>query len=111
MKLSIFGIVRNHINKDRVLIVRKGYHNVNHFSTIGNFYHYITYASLDIFRLGNILSHSMGKELIHINPFLASVPILYPLKTPGTQKASGDFRKYKMRVMAQNDLIKFIMQR
>ena len=68
-------------------------------------------TSLDIFRLGNILSHSMGEELVHINPFLASVPILYPLKTPGNQKASGVFREYKMRVMAQNGLIKFIMQR
>ena len=53
----------------------------------------------------------MGEELVHINPFLASVPILYPLKTLGNQKSSGVFRKYKMRVMAQNSLIKFIMQR
>ena len=53
----------------------------------------------------------MGEELVHINPFLASVPILYPLKTPGNQKVSGVFREYKMRVMAQNGVIKFIVQR
>ena len=64
-----------------------------------------------MFRLGDILSHSMGEELVHINPFLASVPILCPLKTPGKQKASGVFREYKMRRMAQNGLMKFIMQR
>ena len=28
----------------------------------------------------------MGKELVHIDPFLASVPILNPLKMPGKQK-------------------------
>ena len=53
----------------------------------------------------------MGDELVHVNPFLASVPILYPLKTQGKQKASDVFREYKMRVMAQNGLIKFIMER
>ena len=51
----------------------------------------------------------MGYELVPINSFLASIPILYPLKTPGNQKASGVFREYKMRVMAQNDFIKFVM--
>ena len=87
--------------------------NVNHFSTIGNFLPVCNLAitSLDIFRLGNTLSHNMGEEHIHINPFLTSVPILYPLKTPGNKKASGVFREYKMRVMAQNIFIKFIMQR
>ena len=53
----------------------------------------------------------MGELLVHINPFLVSAPILYPLKTARNQKISGVFREYKMRVMAQNDLIKFIMQR
>ena len=53
----------------------------------------------------------MGRELAHIKPFLASVPILYPLKTPGNQKGSGVFREYKMRVMAQNGSVKFIMQK
>ena len=73
-------------------------------------------TSLDIFRVGNILSLSLGYELVDINSFLISVPILFPLKKPGNQKAagkqkaSGVFREYKMRVMAQNGLIKFIMQ-
>ena len=86
---------------------------MNHFNIMDNFIsvYNLPITNLDIFRLGNILSHSMGLELVHINPFLASVPILHPLKTPGNQKASGVFREYKMRVMAQNGLIKFIMQR
>ena len=78
----------------------------------------LSITSLDIFKVGNILSHSLGWEFVHINSFLVSVPILYPLKTPGNQKAfagnhkaSGVFREYEMRVMAQNGLIKFIMQR
>ena len=86
---------------------------MNHFSIIGIFIsvNNLSITSLDIFRLGNILSHSMGEELVHINPFLASVPILYPFKTPGNQNAFGVLREYKMRVMAQNGLIKFIRQR
>ena len=53
----------------------------------------------------------MVEELVHINPFPASVPILHPLKTPENQKASGVFRDYKIGVMTQNGLIKFVMQR
>ena len=75
-------------------------------------------TSLDIFRVGNILSHSLGYEFVDINSFLVSVPILFPLKKPGNQKAAGNqktkkgiFREYKMRVMAQNGLMKFIMQK
>ena len=71
----------------------------------------LSITSLDIFRIGNILSHSLGYEFVDINSFLVSVPILFPLKKPGNQKASGVFREYKMRVMAQNGLIKFIMQK
>ena len=41
-----------------------------------------------------------------MNLFLASVPTLNPLKTPGNQKASDVFRGCKMRTMAQNGLIK-----
>ena len=80
--------------------------------------YHVSITSLDIFRVGNILSHSLCYELVYINSFLLSVPIFYPLKTPGNQKtsagnqkASGVFREYKMRVMAQNGLIKFIIQR
>ena len=40
-------------------------------------------TNLDIFRLGCVSSHSIGLELTDVDPFLASVPILYPLKTPG----------------------------
>ena len=74
-------------------------------------------TSLDIFRVGNILSHSLGYEYVDINSFLVSVPILFPLKKPGNQKAAGNkkasgvFREYKMRVMAQSGLITFIMQK
>ena len=38
------------------------------------------------------------------NPFLANVPILYPLKTPENQKFSGVFRGYKMETLARNGL-------
>ena len=77
----------------------------------------LSITSLDIFRIGNILSHSLGYEFVDINSFLVSVPILFPLKKPGNQKAAGNqkasgvFREYKMRVMAQNGLTKFVMQK
>ena len=60
MKLPIFVFVGNPINKNGA-IVWKGYHNVIHFSIIGNFTSVCTLSitSLDIFRLGYILSHSM----------------------------------------------------
>ena len=48
---------------------------------------------------------------LFINPFLVNVSILYPLKTPGNQKASVVFRGYKMATMARNGLIKFIILR
>ena len=54
---------------------------------------------------------TIGNESGDVNLFLVSVPILFPLKKLGKQKASGVFREYKMRVMAQNGLIKFIMQK
>ena len=38
------------------------------------------------------------------NPFLANVPILYPLKTPENQRFSGVFRGYKMGTLARNGL-------
>ena len=46
-----------------------------------------------------------------MNPFLVNVPILYPLETPGNQKASSVFRGYKMGIMARKGLIKFIIAR
>ena len=38
------------------------------------------------------------------NPFLANVPILYPLKTPENQRFSGVFREHKMGILARNEL-------
>ena len=39
------------------------------------------------------------------NPFLANLPILYPLKTLENQRFSGVFRGYKMETLARNRLI------
>ena len=39
-----------------------------------------------------------------LNPFLANVSILYPLKTPENQRFSGVFRGYKMGTLARNGL-------
>ena len=41
-----------------------------------------------------------------LNPFLANVPILYPLKTPENQRFSGVFRWYKMGTLVRIGLIK-----
>ena len=62
-----------------------------------------------IFKLGFILSHSIGKELAYTDPFLANVPILYHLEKPEDQKASSVFRGYKMGIIARKGLIKFII--
>ena len=40
--------------------------------------------------------------LFRINPFLANVPILYPLKIPENQRHSGLFRGCKMGTLAKN---------
>ena len=71
----------------------------------------LSITNLDVFRLGYILSHSMVKERVQIHPYLASVHILYSLKTPGIQKTSGVLQGYKMGAMARNGLIKFIIPR
>ena len=39
-----------------------------------------------------------------LNPFLANVPILYPLKTPENLWFSEVFRGYKMGTLARNGL-------
>ena len=44
--------------------------------------------------------------LDELNPFLASVPLLYPLKTSGILWFSGVLRGYKMRKLATNGLAK-----
>ena len=64
-----------------------------------------------MFRLGYIFTHSVGEELVYIDPFVTNAPILYPLKTSGNQKAFGVFKGYKMGTMARNCLIKFIIPR
>ena len=56
----------------------------------------LSITNLDIFRLGYILSDTIGQELVHIEAFLANAPILYVLKTLENQKASGVFRGSKM---------------
>ena len=43
-----------------------------------------------------------------MDPFLANVPTLYPLETPGNQTVSSIFMGYKMGI---NDLITFIIAR
>ena len=52
-----------------------------HLSIISSIYT-LSIINLDIFRLGYTLSLSIGLELVYIDPFLADVHILYPLKTP-----------------------------
>ena len=72
----------------------------------------LSITNLCIFRFGFTLSHSIGLiALAYIDPFLADVPILYLLETPGNQKASSVFKGYKMRIMARNNLVKFIIAR
>ena len=46
----------------------------------------------------------------NFNPFLANVPILYPLKTPENVWFSCDFRGYKMGTLARNKLHVFFPQ-
>ena len=91
MKFPIIVFAGNPINKNRVLIVWKKYHNVIHFSIIVIFTSLCTLSitSLDIIILGYILSHSMGLELVHIVPFLVSVPILNPWKYQETKRLLG----------------------
>ena len=54
----------------------------------------LSITNLDMFRLGYLFTYSIGYGLVYIDPFSASVPILYLLKTPGNQKAFGVFRGY-----------------
>ena len=42
------------------------------------------------------------KRKLRINPFLANVPILYPLKTTESSWLSGVFSGYKMGTLARN---------
>ena len=47
---------------------------------------------------------NLTKRLPSLNPFLANVPILYPLKIPDNQGFSGIFRGYKMEAFVRNGL-------
>ena len=49
---------------------------------------------------------NLRKRKWFINPFLANVPILHPLKTPENRRFSGVFREYKMGTLAGNGLIR-----
>ena len=71
----------------------------------------VSINNFDIFRIGYIFTNSIGQELVYIDPFLAIGLILYPLKTPGNEKAFGVFRGYKIGARARNDLINFIIPR
>ena len=42
---------------------------------------------------------------LRLNPFLANVPILYPLKTPENQRFSDIFTGYKLGTLARNELM------
>ena len=43
-----------------------------------------------------------------LNPFLANVPILFPLKTLENQRFSRVFKRYKMGILARNWLIAWL---
>ena len=45
-------------------------------------------TNLDMFRLGYLFTHSIGLDHVYIDPFVANVPILYPLKAPGNKRLS-----------------------
>ena len=45
-----------------------------------------------------------SKAITYRNPFLADVPILYPLKTPENLWFSGVFEGYKMGTLPKNTL-------
>ena len=49
------------------------------------------------------------KASIHINTFLAHVPIPYPLKTTENLLFSGVFRRHKMGTLARNGLIRRVL--
>ena len=52
-----------------------------------------------------------SESLAYIDPFVADLPILYPLETVGNQKVSSVFGGYKMEIMARKGLTKLIIAR
>ena len=42
---------------------------------------------------------------LELNPFLANVPTLYPLKTPENHRISGVFKGYKKETLTRRSLV------
>ena len=57
----------------------------------------------------NLEMHSTSRPQISVDvsvdPFLANVPIIHPLKTPESLQFAGVFRRYKIGTLARNRLI------
>ena len=51
------------------------------------------------------LKYFCRQKLHFFNPFLANVPILYPLRAPENQRFFGVFRGYKMEALARTEII------
>ena len=68
----------------------------------------LSITNLYIFRLGFILSHSIGKWTCLYRTISSFCPHLL---SPGNQKGSSAFSGYKMGIMVINGLIKFIIAR
>ena len=65
---------------------------------------YLSITNFDIFRLGYIFTHSIGQELVYIDPFLANVPVLYALKTKETKRLLLFSEGIKMGAVGKNGL-------
>ena len=61
-------------------------------------------CDIDNYVLKNGAVHFFAMEKFQINPILANVPILYPLKRPENLWFSSVFREYKMGTLARNGL-------
>ena len=55
--------------------------------------------------VSNLLRSKYTHSYIALNPFLANVPISYPLKTTEHQRYSGVFWGYKMGILVRNGII------
>ena len=53
----------------------------------------------------SVIHHFIFNLQNGLNPFLANVPILHPLKTPEKLTFSGVFRGFKMGTLARNELM------
>ena len=57
----------------------------------------LSVTNFDMFRLGYTFTF---KHWLRTSPISGNVLILYPLKTPGNQKASGVFRGYSGKLFS-----------